>query len=193
MLSRPGLIIVFPRTMISRTIARTTSTVSAVREYVIFSPPLTSSDQCLLQRAGMKGTAFTYFTTDNAKSARELLAILREAKADIPPQLEEMGSYGGGGGGGRGKSQHCSAIFYLFNPGGQVAMEAVVVAVVAVMVVMVVEAMVIRMTMVMDHEAVGEIAGKGSLHCFTIYSLLHGDALACNIVHYLTLINLRRI
>jgi ATP-dependent RNA helicase DDX5/DBP2 len=54
----------------------------------------------LSQRAGMKGTAYTYFTTDNAKSARELLAILREAKADIPPQLEEMGSYGGGGGRG---------------------------------------------------------------------------------------------
>jgi ATP-dependent RNA helicase DDX5/DBP2 len=47
----------------------------------------------------MKGTAFTYFTTDNAKSARELIAILREAKTDVPPQLEEMSSYGGGGGG----------------------------------------------------------------------------------------------
>jgi ATP-dependent RNA helicase DDX5/DBP2 len=51
----------------------------------------------------MTGTAFTYFTTDNAKSARELLAILKEAKADVPPQLEEMAMYGGGGGGGRGR------------------------------------------------------------------------------------------
>lgn len=49
----------------------------------------------------MKGTAYTYFTTENAKSARDLLAILREAKADVPPQLEEMSMYGGGGGGGR--------------------------------------------------------------------------------------------
>ncbi|KZW02916.1 DEAD-domain-containing protein [Exidia glandulosa HHB12029] len=57
-------------------------------------------------RAGMKGTAYTYFTTDNSKAARELLAILREAKAEIPPQLEEMSMYsGGGGGGGRGRGR----------------------------------------------------------------------------------------
>ncbi|KAJ7117289.1 hypothetical protein C8R46DRAFT_192020 [Mycena filopes] len=30
-------------------------------------------------RAGSKGTSYTYFTTDNAKSARDLLAILKEA------------------------------------------------------------------------------------------------------------------
>ncbi|KAJ7844378.1 DEAD-domain-containing protein [Mycena olivaceomarginata] len=53
-------------------------------------------------RAGMKGTSYTYFTTDNAKSARELLTILKEAKAVVPPQLEEMAMYGGGGG-GRGR------------------------------------------------------------------------------------------
>ncbi|KAF5367174.1 hypothetical protein D9758_004044 [Tetrapyrgos nigripes] len=59
-------------------------------------------------RAGMKGTSYTYFTTENAKSARELVGILREAKAHIPPQLEEMTMFGGGGGrnrysgGGRG-------------------------------------------------------------------------------------------
>lgn len=52
------------------------------------------------QRAGMKGVSYTYFTTDNAKSARELIGILREAKAVIPPQLEEMASYGGSGGRG---------------------------------------------------------------------------------------------
>jgi len=49
-------------------------------------------------RAGMKGTSYTYFTTDNAKSARELITILREAKAVVPPQLEEMSMFGGGGG-----------------------------------------------------------------------------------------------
>ncbi|TFK19693.1 alpha/beta-hydrolase, partial [Coprinopsis marcescibilis] len=49
-------------------------------------------------RAGLKGVSYTYFTTDNAKSARELIGILREAKAPVPPQLEEMGMYGGGGG-----------------------------------------------------------------------------------------------
>jgi len=52
-------------------------------------------------RAGMKGVSYTYFTTDNAKSARELISILKEAKAIVPPQLEEMGIYGGGGGRGR--------------------------------------------------------------------------------------------
>lgn len=46
----------------------------------------------------MKGTSYTYFTTDNAKSARELVSILREAKAVVPPQLEEMTMFGGGGG-----------------------------------------------------------------------------------------------
>jgi ATP-dependent RNA helicase DDX5/DBP2 len=52
----------------------------------------------------MTGTSYTYFTTDNAKSARELVGILKEAKAVVPPQLEEMAMYGGGGGGGRGES-----------------------------------------------------------------------------------------
>lgn len=51
----------------------------------------------------MKGISYTYFTTDNAKQARELLSILREAKAPIPSQLEEMAMYSGGGG-GRGTS-----------------------------------------------------------------------------------------
>ncbi|RPD54298.1 P-loop containing nucleoside triphosphate hydrolase protein [Lentinus tigrinus ALCF2SS1-7] len=50
-------------------------------------------------RAGMKGTSYTYFTTDNAKQARELIGILREANANVPPQLEEMSMFGGGGGG----------------------------------------------------------------------------------------------
>ncbi|KAF8838610.1 hypothetical protein BDN67DRAFT_907028, partial [Paxillus ammoniavirescens] len=59
-------------------------------------------------RAGMKGTSYTYFTTDNSKSARELINILREAKANVPAQLEEMAMYSGGGGrsrygGGRGR------------------------------------------------------------------------------------------
>ncbi|KAF8638187.1 hypothetical protein AX17_002384 [Amanita inopinata Kibby_2008] len=48
-------------------------------------------------RAGMKGISYTFFTTDNAKSARELVSILKEAKAIVPPQLEEMAMYGGGG------------------------------------------------------------------------------------------------
>jgi ATP-dependent RNA helicase DDX5/DBP2 len=53
----------------------------------------------LLQRAGLTGISYTYFTTENAKSARELINILREAKNEVPPQLEEMAMYSGGGGG----------------------------------------------------------------------------------------------
>ncbi|ODO06179.1 ATP-dependent RNA helicase DBP2-A [Cryptococcus wingfieldii CBS 7118] len=55
-------------------------------------------------RAGKTGTSYTYFTTENSKSARELVQILRESKAVIPPELEEMALYGGrGSGGGRGR------------------------------------------------------------------------------------------
>ena len=47
----------------------------------------------------MKGTSYTYFTTENTKSARDLIAVLKEAKADVPPVLEEMAMFVGGGGG----------------------------------------------------------------------------------------------
>ncbi|KAI0297295.1 DEAD-domain-containing protein [Multifurca ochricompacta] len=66
-------------------------------------------------RAGMKGTSYTYFTTENAKSARDLVAILKEAKADVPSALRRwLCRYGGGGGrrggggggGGYGNSDH---------------------------------------------------------------------------------------
>ncbi|KAG7290213.1 ATP-dependent RNA helicase dbp2 [Staphylotrichum longicolle] len=52
-------------------------------------------------RAGAKGTAITFFTTDNAKQARDLVGVLQEAKQHIDPRLAEMVRYGGGGGGGR--------------------------------------------------------------------------------------------
>ena len=48
----------------------------------------------------MEGTAYTFFTPDNARLARELITILREANSDVPPELEEMGMMGGGGGKG---------------------------------------------------------------------------------------------
>ncbi|CRG86793.1 ATP-dependent RNA helicase DDX5/DBP2 [Talaromyces islandicus] len=58
-------------------------------------------------RAGAKGTAITFFTTDNSKQARDLVTILSEAKQQIDPRLHEMCRYGGGGGGrgwgGRGR------------------------------------------------------------------------------------------
>ncbi|KAI4162809.1 MAG: hypothetical protein LQ342_003526 [Letrouitia transgressa] len=51
-------------------------------------------------RAGSKGTAITLFTSDNAKQARDLVAVLMESKQQIDPRLHEMARYSGGGGGG---------------------------------------------------------------------------------------------
>jgi len=51
-------------------------------------------------RAGAKGTAITFFTTENSKQARDLVTILSEAKQQIDPRLAEMVRYSGGGGGG---------------------------------------------------------------------------------------------
>ncbi|KAJ1867779.1 ATP-dependent RNA helicase dbp2 [Coemansia sp. RSA 989] len=61
-------------------------------------------------RAGASGTAITFFTTENARSSKDLHHILKEANQDIPPQLEEMARYssrGGGSGrwGGRGRGR----------------------------------------------------------------------------------------
>ncbi|KAI9885166.1 MAG: ATP-dependent RNA helicase dbp2 [Watsoniomyces obsoletus] len=50
-------------------------------------------------RAGAKGTAITFFTTDNSKQARDLVNVLTESKQQIDPRLSEMARYGGGGGG----------------------------------------------------------------------------------------------
>ncbi|CAH2043733.1 unnamed protein product [Thlaspi arvense] len=56
-------------------------------------------------RAGAKGMAFTFFTHDNAKFARELIKILQEAGQVVPPTLSALvrssGSGFGGSGGGR--------------------------------------------------------------------------------------------
>ncbi|KAI9325289.1 putative ATP-dependent RNA helicase DDX5-like protein [Zopfochytrium polystomum] len=53
-------------------------------------------------RAGATGTAYSFFTTENAKLARELVKILEEAKQEVPNQLRDFtfGGYGGGGGSG---------------------------------------------------------------------------------------------
>ena len=41
-------------------------------------------------RAKNTGTAYTYFTTQNAKQAKELVEVLREANQNINPKLYEM-------------------------------------------------------------------------------------------------------
>ncbi len=45
-------------------------------------------------RARATGTAYTFFTTGDAKQARHLLKILEEAKQEVNPQLREMAGYG---------------------------------------------------------------------------------------------------
>lgn len=52
-------------------------------------------------RAGARGTAVTFFTQANAKSAQELIKILQEAGQVVSPELSAMArssgsSYGGG-------------------------------------------------------------------------------------------------
>lgn len=49
-------------------------------------------------RAGAKGTAFTFFTHENAKHARDLIKILREAGQIVTPALSALASYSGFGG-----------------------------------------------------------------------------------------------
>ena len=41
-------------------------------------------------RASNTGTAYTFFTHGNAKQARDLLEVLREAKQQVNPKLEQM-------------------------------------------------------------------------------------------------------
>jgi superfamily II DNA/RNA helicase len=64
-------------------------------------------------RKGNTGTSYTLFTPQNAPKARDLVAVLTEAKQVVNPKLAELTRrggfggggnrrYGGGGGGGRG-------------------------------------------------------------------------------------------
>ncbi len=41
-------------------------------------------------RAENTGTAYTFFTSSNAKQARELIEVLKEAKQSINPRLYDM-------------------------------------------------------------------------------------------------------
>lgn len=54
-------------------------------------------------RGGSTGTAYTFFTTNDSRLARDLVGILTEAKQDVDPQLAALCGRGGSGGrGGRG-------------------------------------------------------------------------------------------
>eukprot|EP00899_Mesostigma_viride_P003291 jgi/Mesvir1/12963/Mv05974-RA.2 len=52
-------------------------------------------------RAGATGTAYSFFTTKDAKYARELCRVLEEAGQIVPPQLQAMIGMGPQGGSGR--------------------------------------------------------------------------------------------
>jgi len=52
-------------------------------------------------RAGQKGTAYSFFTPTDGRKAKDLIAVLKTANQDVPPDLYKFSSYGGGGGGGR--------------------------------------------------------------------------------------------
>lgn len=49
-------------------------------------------------RRNESGTAHTFFTENNANKARDLVAVLLEAKQEVPTELMEMASRGGVGG-----------------------------------------------------------------------------------------------
>lgn len=46
------------------------------------------------------GTAYSFFTSANARMAREIQKILEEAQQPVPPELRNYAMSGGGGGGG---------------------------------------------------------------------------------------------
>ena len=54
-------------------------------------------------RASKTGTAYTFFTPANMKQAKDLIAVLKEAKQQINPKLMEMSSMARDAFGGRGK------------------------------------------------------------------------------------------
>jgi uncharacterized membrane protein YgcG len=59
---------------------------------------------CSLLIVSFPSRIMKYFVTDifvDQKQARDLVAVLTEAKQQIDPRLSEMVRYGGGGGGGR--------------------------------------------------------------------------------------------
>lgn len=53
-------------------------------------------------RAGTKGNAISFFTSDNGRLAGPLVKILEEAEQEVPRDLRGLVGRGGGGGGGRG-------------------------------------------------------------------------------------------
>ena len=49
-------------------------------------------------RSDKTGTAYTFFTTENCRQARDLIEVLKEANQVVNPKLYEMVDMRGGGG-----------------------------------------------------------------------------------------------
>merc|ERR1712146_74045 len=52
-------------------------------------------------RAGATGSSYTFFTRDKARSAPDLIKVLKEANQPVPEELEKLASTSGGGDRGR--------------------------------------------------------------------------------------------
>ena len=48
-------------------------------------------------RAGAKGTAYSFMTSDKGKLARQLVQVMREAKQTIPPEIQALAHSSRGG------------------------------------------------------------------------------------------------
>ena len=56
-------------------------------------------------RAGETGTAYTFFTRKNAKQAKDLVEVLKEARQEVNPSLMQLASASSSYGGGRDRSR----------------------------------------------------------------------------------------
>jgi superfamily II DNA/RNA helicase len=67
-------------------------------------------------RSGAKGTAYSFFTRENAKQAQELIQLLKDSNQDVNEKLYEMSrSKYFGGGGGRGGNSYRGGMFQCRN------------------------------------------------------------------------------
>lgn len=72
-------------------------------------------------RSGAKGTAYSFFTRENAKQAHELIQLLKDSNQDVNEKLYDMArtKHFGGGGGGRGRGGYRGGQFqHRENPRG---------------------------------------------------------------------------
>ena len=99
--------------MIATDVASRGIDVKDIRYVINFDFPKTIEDYVhrigRTGRAGAKGTAITFIDQQqDARIAQKLISLLKKAKQNIPPELQQMDSGGGGyrsNGGGRGRGR----------------------------------------------------------------------------------------